>query len=178
MTSNKKVNIETKKSSPNTTSNSIDSSERLNFVVNKLYNNGNDNRSNKNGNPKTLIDKIEKTTSPVITCGLYVDIGKECSAYINDKSSRKSFNYVMLGKISKFILDEYKKNRSYHYIKFTEKGLSMLKTMASYESDRLEDGQRNSDILNDLPDDFRKSFKVECIFDFQERQKISPKEAR
>jgi hypothetical protein len=156
----------------------LSSPERLDAVVNKLYNNGNDNRSNKNGNPKTLIDKLSSSGSHIITCGLYTLLSSELRNYINDKDSRKSYDYIKLGKFATFVLQQCQNAYGGYYIKLTDKGKDMLDTLSRYDKSADKNGQRKNSILEDLPDDFRKAFKIECIIDIQERQKITPREAR
>jgi hypothetical protein len=142
----------------------IDSEKRLREVVARLYLNGNDNRSQKNGHNDTLINQLLKPHH-IITCGLYENLSLEHRNYINDKEKRRSgTDLKMIQSIAKFILDKHKENNKNHFIRITDTGKQVIEEIL--EANEFT-GKRMKNI-----------FKVESIFQYQERQKVTPGKAR
>jgi hypothetical protein len=145
---------------------SIDSEERARKVVARLYRNGNNIRSQKNGCTDTLITKLLKPHH-IVTCGLYESLLKEWRDLINDKSRRKGENgsdLKIIKEIAKFILLKHKENNENHFIRITPTGKQVIEEVL--ETDEFS-GKRMKNI-----------FKLESIFIHQERQKITPDKAR
>lgn len=153
-----------KKSSSLSNIETIDSEARLVKVVNKLYVNGSDNRSQKNGNPDALVKYILKQPH-IATCGLYAHM-KEFHNIINDKEARKrgTIDEKTNKTIAKFILDCYRSNKSDYYIHITEQGRNALEEIIEHGTPQNKQS--------------RSIFQLHRIFSIQERQKVTPGKAK
>lgn len=137
----------------------MDSVERLRKVVKTMYKNGNDNRSQKNGNPDSLVD-IVRAVEHISTCGVYDMLGLELQTYVNDEDRRKEGEVKCLKTIAQFILRLEKEGSTEVYIKMSEKGRTILDEFIKTE--------------RFIGRDVRNVFNVDKVFRFQERQKVTP----
>jgi len=142
---------------------SVGSEARLEKVVAKLYINGNDLRNEKNasGGKAKLISKVSATPH-IVTCGLYSCVGLTYRKYINDKSARTIGDLKMNQDLIGFILTKEKEAAPGHYVRISDKGRELMQEILD---------------ANEWTSRFKKLFKICTIFPFQERQKVTPKEA-
>lgn len=140
----------------------VSSEARARRVVANLYTNGSDTRSEKNGSPGKLVTTLLAGKN-IITCGLYAHLGREIRAYVNDKTKRREGDLKINKVICKFILEKEKEDGGKYFIHISSAGRSIIESILS---------------TDEWTANLRKMFKVEVIFPFQERQKVTPKEAR
>lgn len=133
--------------------------------VTRLYTSGSDSRQEKNGNPKSLIDKLMKP-SAIRTCGLFARLSADDRKIIDDKDAEAKRNDPKFRKkMASFILDCEKKQHSDDgmFVKLSEEGRMILEIISK---------ELESECTGSLATKIKKQFLIRSIFENQERQKV------
>lgn len=154
---------------------SINSDLRAREVITAMYRDSNDKRRERNGRPDTLIDLVtggkkkgnKREERNYITAGVYKLLTTEQKNLINDQVFRKTRECDLDSKqlsvrkeIISTVLKMYQEEKKDVFIRISDKGMAVLKT-----------------IVEGTQDDATKYFKLVDMFEIQERYKISGKDA-
>lgn len=140
----------------------LNSRAHLQEIVKAMYRNGSDNRSQKNGSPDALVDKVW-TTEHIATCGIFGLLPRTIQDYINSKAPPAE--YKTWQTIAKFIVEKHKAPNSKYFVRLSERGKGVLSEIIDMNASDFESSAKK---LSGV-------FKMSKMFIFQERQKIMAK---